>query len=177
MSIWTGGRKRIKPTPIEHKDTLIANAELFIRRDKHNEVDRTFGAEGVPWSMAMLRQASQAWEEVLIFITNKDYVESLPNFLKTLGLPNVTAFVFPSRLTEERTSFMKQCLIERGARIKSVRNPREVTYMNLQKFIDAPHMTWAGANDHSKAKIEVDKPKSFSELQSERKRRSSWQIS
>jgi len=178
MASWTGGRRRIKPAPITVKKTLIASPLLFTKRDKH-------GAIGdVPeWSEPMLRQVSEAWEEVLIFVysglggscvTASVLADSLLKFLKPLSISNIIVIVPVGEDTETLTTYTKRCLVERGAKIKSVKNPREVTYMNLRKFIDAPHMHWAGNEDFKKAKVDLDKAKSFKDLQDERKRSASW---
>lgn len=173
MSTWTGDRKRIKPSAMTFKKTLVAHPELFLRRNKRGEID--YGTETPDWSPAMLQQASEAWEEILIFVSaSENYSPSLAPLLQSLGITNITILTYPAEKSEIQAQFMKQCLIERGARIKTVRNPREVTHLNMRAHIDAQHIHWAGANDHKKAKIDLDKPKTFKELQSERKTRASW---
>jgi hypothetical protein len=178
MASWTGGRRRIKPASLAVKKTLIASPLLFTKRDKRGVIG------DVPeWSETMLRQASKTWEEVLIFVypghggscmTASVLADSLLKFLEPLSIPNIVVIVPAGDDTETLTTFTKRCLVERGAKIKSVKNPREVTYMNLRKFIDAPHMHWAGNEDFKKAKIDLDKAKSFKDLQDERKARASW---
>lgn len=160
----------MKPAPTPTKKTLIAAPLLFAKRDKRGKI-----ADPPVWSESMLQQASDVWEEVLVFIWPETVVnQNLSNLVTLLGISNITVIDLPKTSTEELTNSVKKCIIDRGARIKPVKNPREVTYMNIRRHVDAPHMTWAGQDDHKKARIDLDKPKSFKDLQSERRLKSEW---
>lgn len=180
MASWTGGRKRLKPAPPPVKKTLlVVGPLLFSKRDRQGKIpfqDRLL-EDGIEpeWSELMLRQAAKVWEEVLVFfIPLLPIYDKLDKFLKPLNIPNIKLIMYPAGSTEEMTNFLKKLLIERGARIKPSKNPREITYINMRMHIEAPHMTWVSQNEHVKAKIDLDKPKSFMDLQSERKLKSSW---
>ena len=179
---WTGGRRRIKSAKPPAKQTLITTPLLFAKRDKHGKINNP-----TEWSEPMLRQASAAWEEVLIFIFSDYYPAraehsavaqavgvDLIDFIGSLNLQNITVMISPPGPVETIVSFAKQCLIDRGARIKQVKNPREVTPLNLRQFVEAPHLVWASKDEHHKARIDLDKMKSFSDLQSERKKQAAW---
>jgi hypothetical protein len=122
----------------------------------------------------MLRQAATVWEEVLILVYPDSTAKSLKKAVKSLDISNIKVVQYPDGTAEELTAFAKKMLIAHGARIKSSKNPREVTYLNLQKFLDAPHMTWVGTDDHSKARIDLDKPRSFEDMERARKAKASW---
>lgn len=176
MSSWTGGRKRTKLVPPSVKQTLIVVTPLlFAKRDRQGKV-----CKPVEWSELMLRQAANNWEEVLILLNSNESIlnentRNLFRLLISLNISNIVQLViYPTDNTEEMTNFLKTQLIQRGARIKPIRNPREVTYLNMRQHIEAPHMTWVSQNEHTKARIDLDKPKSFKDLQNERKQKSTW---
>ncbi len=75
---------------------------------------------------------------------------------------------------EATTSFWKTTLMELGASFRRTRNPREMTYLNLHTYMTAPHITWVGPDDHSKIKINLEKDKTFQELQKVRRSRAEW---
>jgi hypothetical protein len=171
MTAWTGDRKRIKPEPKPKKRTLVTTPLLFAKRDRKEDI--VTDGPCVVWSLSMLKQASEKWEEVLVFC-DLMYAEDLSNLVKIQEFTNIMILTFEKTCTDSRTQFMKECLIERGAKIITTKNPREVTYLNIKKYINAPHFTWARADDHDKVGIDLDKPKSFKELQSERKTKATW---
>lgn len=167
---WTGGRRKKKAVRPDYPKTLVvSDASFFRRRDKHNKLMEE-------WSESMLRQAAQKWPQVVIFEKMEYNAASLSTFLfvADLKLSNVKIISYPQEELDKTTAFWKECLTELGAKIKPARNPREVTYLNLDKWINAPHITWAGLNDHKKAKIEIDKPLTFQELQDNRKKKAEW---
>ena len=75
---------------------------------------------------------------------------------------------------EDMTSYWKTALVNLGATFKRARNPREVTYLNLHRFVEGSHLQWVGPDDHKKIKIKLDKAKTFQELQEERKLKAEW---
>jgi hypothetical protein len=170
VSTWTGDRRREKPVKPVLKRILVADPMLFARRDKNNRINRI----GLEWSELMLQQASSQWDEILIFCAAEVELYQLQDKIKDMNLSNIIITFFPAKSTEAITNMVKDCLIQRGAQIKQTRNPREITYLNLNKYIRSPNIVFAKANDHHLAKIELDKPKSFKELQDERKSRAKW---
>lgn len=170
MSTWTGDRKRVKPEKPVLKRVLVADPYLFARRDKNNRINKL----NIEWSEQMLREASEKWDEVLVFCAAEVELYGLQDQINEMGISNIIITFYPAKSTESITNMIKDCLIERGAKIRSCKNPREITYLNLYKFVNAPNIVFAKSNDHTLAKISVDKPKSFKDLQHERKSRAEW---
>jgi hypothetical protein len=177
---WTGGRRRKKINRPDYPKTLVvSDASFFLRRTKHNEIPPEGSQE---WSELMVRQAAKKWPQVIIFELASQYptptsmegFSSLEAFVDSLDVSNVKVITYEQQELDKVTAFWKECLVELGAKIKPARNPREVTYLNLDKWIDAPHITWAGQNGHKQAKIEIDKPATFEELQKKRKKKAKW---
>lgn len=130
----------------------------------------------------MLRAASQKWNQILIleprsYTKEKSQQQLLSQFLQEVsapGLPNIEVMVCESVL--QTTDDLKRRMIEAGAQIKFVRNPREITYLNMDQYlINADHIVWIRSwNEVEKAEIELEKPKDFNDLQKERGRKSFW---
>jgi hypothetical protein len=172
-SNWTGGRRRLKPVKKPRKKTLVVkDPSFFAKRDKKGNLT---SMEEPEWSTDMIEQAAEKWEQVLIFIYGgRRATEKLNKVIESLSLSNIINYTHPSENVEHITAFWKECLIKHGAEIKRARNPREITYLNIDKFVTAPHFTWVEGDDHKTAGIVVDKPKSFNDLQKERRKRSQW---
>lgn len=181
MGSWTGGRRKTKSPPVERIKTLvITNPLIFAKRDKKGEVP----TEKIEWSEQMIKQAAKKWPQVLISCPTFDVCPSVAKaaatddsfyiFAKSLNIPNVELILFTTTDPEEATKIWKERIIKAGGVYKRAKNPREVTYLNIQKYFDAPHITWAGTQDHKKAKIEIEKEKSFQDYQELRKRKAEW---
>jgi len=180
MGTWTGGRRRLKPKKVEKIKTLIVvNPLLFSKRDKNN-----IHFDPIQWSEEALRQASKAWPQVLIFCpvpedlqdqsSNAPPPQDLWKFVESLGLTNVSVCQYTVKNPENATKIWKQRIIDLGGIFKPAKNPREVVYLNLQRHFYGPHLTWAGPEDQKKAKVEIDKEKSFKDLQKMRKKKAEW---
>jgi hypothetical protein len=178
MGTWTGGRRRkLKPKVEKIKTLVVTSPLLFTKRDKLNQLVDPF-----EWSDDCLRQASENWPKVLIFCPvpadltdpGKKEPPDLAEHVKTLGISNLIVIPYSVTNPTSATRIWKQSIIDVGGVFNPARNPREVVYMNMQRHITAPHLTWAGAEDHKKAKVEIDKEKSFKDLQDIRKKRAEW---
>lgn len=175
---WVSKRRRVRikeerKEARTHPTLIVRSPLIFAKRDKKGDLphDRT-----VAWSEKSIRSASNNWSKVLVF-----YKIENPNqhilFLKTLeflGISNFSVVAYPIDDPEEATRLWKQALVEHGGGFIPPRNPREVVYLNLNRYIDAPHFTWVGENDHNEAKVEIDKPKTFNDFQSMRKKAAQW---
>jgi hypothetical protein len=180
MGTWTGGRRRIKPSgPKKIKTLVVTDPLLFSKRDKRN-----IHFDPLQWSEDALRQASEAWPQVLIFCpVPEDLVDpnetssrptDLHDFVESLGLSNVMVSQYSVRHPENATKIWKTRIMELGGTFKPAKNPREIAYLNLQRHVQGKHLTWVKGEDHIKAKIEIDKEKSFKDLQDMRKKKAEW---
>jgi len=178
MGSWTGGRRRLKKEKIPIQQTaVISNPAFLLKQDKG-------GNRTKEYSELTLQAVAKRWEKVLIF----SYVPSEANidpentrdnkklvkFLDSLSINNVELILTVKGTTPVITEQWKSCLIRHGARIKNPKNLREISYLTLNKYMDAPHIIWIKQDDHKKIGIEVDKPLNFEELQEKRKRVSEW---
>lgn len=180
MGTWTGGRRRLKPKKQKKIKTLIVtNPLLFSQRNKNN-----IHLDPILWSESVVRQASEGWPQVLIFCpVPEDMVDpnstsmrpqDLYEFVESLGLTNVSVCQYSVTNPENATKIWKQRIIDLGGTFKPAKNPREVVYLNLQRHFHGPHLTWVGPEDQKKAKVEIDKEKSFKDFQEMRKKKAEW---
>jgi hypothetical protein len=166
---WTGGRRRTKPQKIKHPKTLIvADPIFFARRDKRGNV-----TDPVQWSPDMLEAVLAKWELIVVFEEiHADH--PISNFLKLYKEYPIKLIPYEFGKVEDVTSQWKTALLELGATFKRARNPREITYLNLYRFMEGKHLHWVGADDHRKIKIKLDKAKTFMELQAKRRTKAEW---
>lgn len=169
---WTGGKRRIKPSKPKHLKTLIvADPSFFARRDKRGHV-----TEPRQWSEAMFEAATKKFELIVVF-EQGGAEHSIDSFLKSQEKMNKDHFrliFYPFGPVEDITSHWKTVLLGLGATFKRARNPREITYLNLWRFMEGSHLHWVGADDHKKIRIKLDKAKTFQELQKERRLKAEW---
>jgi hypothetical protein len=114
------------------------------------------------------------WNNHLSAPNNVADSEAFVSFVGSLEISNLELVRYSTVDPEEATKIWKERIIAAGGVFKPARNPREITYLNIKKYFDAPHITWAGADDHKKAKVEIEKEKSFKDHQELRKRRAEW---
>ena len=134
------------------------------------------------WSYAMLDSASKDWPQVLIFWDTfwlrpsheTIPTQSLREVIQTLGFHNIDLVSFSSKIIQDANEVWKRRIIAYGGTVKTVKNPLEINYMFMEKYIEGDFITWAGVHDHHHIGIEVDKPKTFLELAKERESRSKW---
>jgi len=170
-STWTGGRRRLKKPKKETVPTLVvADPNFFAKRDKRGFVPKEF-----EYSEDMLRAARAKFDLIVVFERRRRKIrDRFSKFLESLGIDGVRVVEYTGRDVETITSAWKTTLMEMGASFRRVRNPREITYLNLANYMNAPHITWVGPDDHKKIKINLEKDKTFKELQEERRKRAEW---
>lgn len=172
MGTWTGGRRRKLKPKLDRIKTLVVTSPLFFaKRDKNGDP-----IDPIEWSEDLLRSVSEQWPQVLVFCSVppelKGITSSIP--VEDLGLTNMKVILYSVQKPEIATRIWKQAIIEIGGVFRPAGNPREVVYLSLKRHFDAPHITWVGSEDHSKAKVEIDKEKSFKDLQQLRRKKADW---
>lgn len=187
MGSWTGDRRSNRQKKVERKlkTLVVTDPVFFVKRDK-----RGLPRKDKPhdYSEEMIKAATEQFESIVIFCSAKNNPAQVVTFLKSLNfpvaltasqvlplpVPQFRVISYEQKDLESITSFWKETLLELGATFKRVRNPREITYLTLDRYMVADHITWVGPDDHFKIKIELEKDKTFQELQAERRKRAEW---
>jgi hypothetical protein len=171
---FSGPSNRIKKEPKAKKITLVVlDPRLFSVRDSK-------GNPTHEWSLDTLRAAVGKWEQVVVlerrsFKKEMSEQNLLFNFVADKDIPNIKVLVVGDSVLQT-TEELKKLVMDAGAKIKHVGNPREITYLNLDSHVsDAENILWIRSwNQTEDAGIEPEKPKSFSDLKDARKVRSYW---
>lgn len=151
---------------VEGKVLICTDPRLFGKRNK----------EGVildDMSPGMLAQACDLYDQVWVFCVECEACKDLKSLAEQLDLPKVEVIFQPDDVLL-RTEQMRKRIIQAGGRIKPVKNPREITYFNMERFVVSEFMVFAGREDWEKIGLELDKPQSFEDLHKDRKKRSFW---
>lgn len=168
-----GGPRHIKKSGSKKRMLVVLDPRLFSERD-------TKGNPTSEWSLDTLHAAASKWDLVLVLERRsfkKEIHEQnlLSNFVTDKSIPNLQVLVCGESVLTT-TEAMKKLVIEVGAKIKHVGNPREITYLNMDKYVlDGENILWIRSWDQTvEAGIEPEKPKSFEDLKEARKVRSYW---
>lgn len=172
---WFSGKRRKFKQPKKNVgfSLCVLEPDFFLRRDP----------DGHPvtgdFSELNLQQASDRYSSVVVFaalLASLD-VDKLKSTVAELELDNFRWIDLVDQKESAYTAYtdeLKRCIIELGGQIKHVQNPREISYLNIDRFVFSGDIIFARRDDHEKVGIELDKPKSFKELHKARKRRSFW---
>lgn len=150
----------------EGKILICHDPRLFGKRDKDGLILDEM-------SESMLMQACDLYDQVLVFCVECQACKDVKSLAESLGLSKVEV-IFQPEDPLLRTEQMRKRIIQAGGRIKPAKNPREITYFNMERFVVSEHMVFAGREDWQKIGLELDKPQSFEDLHKERKKRSFW---
>lgn len=173
MKWFEGPRKKINRTPSsprkDRRVLLVLDSRLFAKRDVKAKPTKEL-------SESMLRQASEIYDHVLVLVTVVHFVRERFSEL-TRGLPNIEVLysedVAGGFLNMVETT--KQKIISYGIEFKHVRNPREINYLNLHKFVKQDqNLVVAATDEWKKAGLDLDKPLSFNDIAQKRKAKSFW---
>jgi hypothetical protein len=176
-SAWVSRKRRAKRPTEEKTNTLVViNPFFFAKRNKNGQAP-----PNPEWSESMLRQAAEKWPKILIFfplespeMVEDGLAEKLYRFTRDLKLSNINIVTYSRTDPISATKVWREAIRSVGGTIVSPKNPREVTYLNMEKHTHASHITWVDLDDHEKLGVEIDKPKSFSDFQKVRKRSAGW---
>jgi len=174
---WFDGPRHIKKSGSKKRMLVVLDPRLFSERDtKGNPTSVHLGL----WNLDTLRAAASKWDLVLVLERRsfkKEIHEQnlLSNFVADKSLSNLQVLVCGESVLTT-TDAMKKLVLEAGAKIKHVGNPREITYLNMDKYVlDGENILWIRSWDQTvEAGIEPEKPKSFEDLKEARKVRSYW---
>jgi hypothetical protein len=168
MDQWLPGPRRFKTPTVDLKKILIVlQPAFFLQRGPKGEMLEEY-------SVDMLREAAGMFDRVLIIdeMANTKYnqLESLTKSTVEHGL-DMFPVILGSLKSIER---LKERIIELGGRIKFAKNPREITVLNIDKWVEGDHIVFVRLDDHDKIGLTLDKVKSFDDLSSSRKKKSFW---
>lgn len=170
---------------------VIRDPRFLLKRNKHGVLPnkhvrrRLADAKdyGDPeWSERIIDELSKSWANVLVFWDYHNSVvglgqipaDDLGELLEIMKIDNFEIVHFDSRKQFESVETLKRSTMQYGVTIKVAKNPREVNHLNLDMYLVAPFLTWAGAEDHDQLGIEVDKPNKFLDFANARKSKANW---
>lgn len=168
-----GPRRHFKVRPGEEgaegearRVLVVLDPRLFGKRD-HNDIILDEMSED------MLRQASSLYDQVTVFCEECQACRDVKQLAESLVLTNVEVVFAPQDFLE-KTEELRKRILAVGGKIKAVKNPREIAYHNIERFILSGHILFARRDDWKKVGLELDKPKTFKDVQKERKGKSFW---
>jgi len=167
-SSWTGGRRKLRKKPKRLKTLVVVDSVFFRKRDKRGHVTDKHG-----YSDDMLAAVQDQFDLVVVFepLNTKT---PMAKYVEESGSKKFSVIKYETHDIEKVTSLWKTTLVGLGATFKRVRNPREITYMNLDRYMLADHITWVGPDDHKKIKIKLDKIKTERALRRTQRKRSGF---
>jgi hypothetical protein len=121
----------------------------------------------------MLCQASDLYDQVLVFCEECQACRDVRQLAEDLQLKNVEVNYVSANLIE-KTEELRKRIVAVGGKIKVVKNPREITYYSMEKFVMSDWIVFARRDEWKKVGLELDKPKTFHDVQRERKGKSFW---
>lgn len=168
-----GPRRHFKVRPGEEggedksrKVLVVLDPRLFGKRDPHDLILDEMSED-------MLRQASSLYDQVIVFCEECQACRDVKRLAEGASLANVEVVFAPEDFLE-KTEELRKRILAVGGKIKAVKNPREIAYHNLERFVLSGHIIFARREDWKKVGLELDKPKTFKDVQGERKKRVFW---
>lgn len=159
-----GGRGQVTVS----KSLLVLDPLLFSRRDRRGRVTE----EPSP---TMLVQASERYRRVVVLpVFGKiSLIRKLRDFVEELRIDNIDVRDVKCDLFT-MTELVKEVALELGATIRKVDNPRELSVMSVNRYLEGDSVVAVYREDWRKAGIELDKDKSFADFEKERSSHSIW---
>jgi len=147
---------------------FVLDPSLFFKRDAKG----TVLSEA---SEAMLRQAVTKFDKVVVFpVYGLASAQVLQEAVASYQLDVEVAPLVGGSTNATVAEMLKQKLLSLGAEIKHHTNPREISHLNIEKFLVSDHILIARKDDWAKAGLELDKPESFEDVAKKRKNKSFW---
>lgn len=147
---------------------FVLDPSMFFKRDAKGTVLSEV-------SESMLRQALSKFDKVVVFpVYGLASAQVLQEAVATYQLEVEVAPLVSGATNATVAEMLKQKLISLGAEIKHHLNPREISHLNIEKFMISDHILIARREDWAKAGLELDKPESFEDVAKKRKNRSFW---
>jgi len=147
---------------------FVLDPALFFKRDAKGTV-----LEEV--SESMLRQAVSKFDRVVVFpVYGLAKAQLLQEAIGSLQLQVEVAPVMGGSTHATVAEALKQKLLSLGAEIRHHQNPREISHLNIEKFLLSDHIIIVRKDDWERVGLELDKPESFEDAAKKRKNRSFW---
>jgi len=163
-----GARRQLKKSLDPNMKVLIVlDARLFCVRDaKGKDTDQI--------SDSMLQQAGGLYQKVVIMPVYGWVLEKpIREAVDRLGLH----FEIEDPLqgsVQSRVELLKKKIMILGGRIKPHKNPREISHLNIDKYVEGDHILFARRDDWERVGLKLDKPETFEDHSSKRKRKAFW---
>jgi hypothetical protein len=157
------GIKTKEPTKPSAPVVLVTDAKFFARRDKDNIPIEEFSQR--TWDGLF---ANCAEHRIVICIADED------SWIRDHVQPGDRWEFFRIKYDSigETTIRLRVVLSDLGLQFRPIRNPRTVSFLNIQKFV-VGDFTLLGTDDHEKVGLAPDKDLSFQDLANLR-RKSAW---
>ena len=147
---------------------FVLDPSLFFKRDAKGTVLSEV-------SEAMLRQAVAKFDKVVVFpVYGLASTQVLQEAVATYQLDVDMAPLMSGATNSTVAEMLRQRLLSLGAEIKHHINPREISHLNIEKFMLSDHILIVRKDDWAKAGLELDKPESFEDVAKKRKNKSFW---
>jgi hypothetical protein len=148
------------------KILVVLDPRLFGKRDSKGLILDEMSED-------MLCQASSLYDQVMVFCEECQACRDVRQLAEDIQLKNVEVTYISANLIE-KTEELRKRIIAVGGKIKVVRNPREITFFSMEKFVLSGYIVFARRDDWKKVGLELDKPKTFQDVQKERKTKTFW---
>ena len=149
---------------------VVLDPRLFSVRD----------SKGLPiaqWDIATLAEAGDKWDQIVV-LERRSFQKGVEeqNLLFDLKDKPLNLAVIPCwESVLVTTEQLRKKVLDFGGKIKHVKNPREITYLNMCDFVEADNIVWIQSwNQTELAEIEPEKPKTFDDFSRSRKVRAYW---
>lgn len=188
-------RSKLSAKAARHKTLFVTSIALFLRRE-HNGVFPAINE----WSDHVIRRVFKEWEAVVVFwdillfghhyatasdrpncpigdLPQERFQDAVFRILDEIGIDHTDRLYiteFSSETVHGSTDIWKRTILQHGGSITIPKNVKDAKYMYLEKYTEAPHITWVDGEGKGKTKINLDKSKSFQDLAKERESRSNW---
>ncbi len=144
---------------------FITDLDIFMKRDERMKVKP---AEVSPVIIDALKAKWPGATYVVILTPEQANHPAVS--IGSHGLDNFHKYVVNPNQVGETTAGLIKFLKDLRIEFTPIRNPRTVSYLNIDKFIKSPKLTKIEANDYDKLGIEPDKDPSFQDLAKKRLR-------
>jgi len=145
---------------------VVLDPRLFGKRDPKGVILDEMSED-------MLCQAADLYDQVLVFCEECQACRDVRQLAEDIQLANVEVVYLPDDFLE-KTEELRRRIVAVGGKIKVVKNPREIAYHNLDKFTMSGHIVFARREDWKRVGLELDKPKTFKDVQRDRSKKSFW---